>query len=106
MALRYSQELLEKLAYVYGKNSDFYRYARNGGAYLDCMIADKLGVEEKMFSGENILKMIEQVGVEKTVEKVKIMHERREVEKGLQEQAKSEVRHHWDKVKVDYKEKQ
>ena len=106
MALKYSTEFLEQLANFYGKNSDFYRYARNGGAYLDCLIADKLGVEERLFSGENILKMIESIGVEETVTTVKKMAENRKIEEGFQQEAKRQTLAHWEKVKVDYREKQ
>ena len=105
MAFKYSNEFLEQLANFYGKNSDFYRYAKNGGAYLDCLIADKLGIEERMFSGENILKMIEKDGVQKTVATVQKMAENRKIEEGFQKEAKRQTFAHWEKVKVRYNER-
>ena len=105
MAFKYSSEFLGQLANFYGKNSDLYRYARNGGGFLDCLIADKLQAEEKLFSGKNILKMIESVGVEETVTVVQKMVENRKVEEGFQKEAKRQTLQHWEKVKVHYNER-
>ncbi len=106
MAFKYSTEFLEQLANFYGKSSALYRYARNGGAYLDCLIADKLAMEERLFSGENVLKMIDNVGVKETVETIQTMAENRKIEEGFQKEAKRQTVEHWERIKVDYKEKQ
>lgn len=105
MAFKYSAEFLEQLANFYGKSSVLYRYARNGGGFLDCLIADKLAMEEKLFSGENVLKMIDSVGVEETVATVQKMAENRKIEEGFQKEAKRQTVAHWEKVKVHYNER-
>lgn len=105
MPLRYSDNFLKKLANFYGKDSDIYRYARNGGAYLDAFIENKLKKEIESFSGEFMLKIIESEGVEKTVQMVQKMLDNRKTEQQFQTEAKKQKLEYWEKVKVDYKSK-